>query len=321
MKTKKILASFLSFKESGVLIGLISIMLFFGFSTRTFFTGTNLLNIVRQTAQLGIITTAIGLLMISAEFDLSIGSTFALVPIVSVVLVKNNILPVGGAFIVGLGVGAILGLTNGLIVTKFKIASFIVTLGTMMIYRGLVLVISGGWPQPLLVDTFAVRMMGEATLFGFIPVPIIWLILVLFMGWVLLHKTTHGYKAFAVGGNLQAAKLSGINTDRVKIINFVLSGLAAGLAGIVTLCYLGTTAPTQGAGLELQAIAASVIGGIALFGGSGSILGVFLGAFILAVIRNGLVLLRVSAYLQNAALGLIVIIAVIINVKIAGRRR
>jgi ribose/xylose/arabinose/galactoside ABC-type transport system permease subunit len=265
-------------------------------------------------------TTAVGLLMISGEFDLSVGSTFALIPILSVVLFDSGILPVGGAFAVSLAVAALLGLINGLIVTKFKIVSFIVTLGTMMIYRGLVLVVSGGWPKPLLTDTFANKLMGGAMLFGFIPIPIVWLILILFIGWVLLHKTTYGYKVFAVGGNLQAAKLSGINTDRIKIINFTLSGLTAGLAGIIALCYLGTAAPTQGAGYEMEAIAASVIGGVALFGGSGSILGMFLGAFILAVIRNGLVLLRVSAYLQDAALGIIIIIAVIINIKIAGRR-
>ncbi|MCP4403438.1 MAG: ABC transporter permease [bacterium] len=316
---KKMLIKFLSLKESGVIIGLIVIILFFGVTTKTFFTGINLLNILRQTSLIGILATSVGLLMISGEFDLSVGSTFALIPIVSVVLVDTGF-PTGIAFVVSLIVAAVLGFINGLIVTKFKLVSFIVTLGTMMIYRGAVLVISGGRPRPLLSDGFARSLMGDAMMFGVVPIPILWLVLVLLFGWVILHKTTHGYKVFAVGDNLQAAKLSGINTDRIKIINFILAGLTAGLAGIVALCYLGTAAPTQGSGYELQAIAACVIGGIAMFGGSGSVLQVFLGAFILTVIRNGLVLLGVSAYLQNASLGLIILIAVIINVKTAGRR-
>jgi len=275
-KMKDAFRKLLSFKESGVVIGLVLIMIFFSFSTKTFFTGINLLNIFRQTALLGILSTAIALL---------------------------------------------LGLINGLIVTKFRIVSFIVTLGTMKIYRGLVLVISDGRPKPLIIRSFTTDLMGDAMLFGFIPIPIIWLILILLIGWTLLHKTTHGYKVYAVGSNLEAAKLSGINTDRTKIINFLFSGLCAGLAGIVALCYLGTSAPTQGADYGLDAIAACVVGGINLFGGSGSILSVFLGSFILTVIRNGLVIQGVNAYIQDAAMGLIIIIAVIINVKfIRGKR-
>lgn len=320
-KMKDAFRKLLSFKESGVVIGLVLIMIFFSFSTKTFFTGINLLNIFRQTALLGILSTAIALLMISGEFDLSIGSTFALVPILSAVLVENKIMSMGPAFIVSLVTGALLGLINGLIVTKFRIVSFIVTLGTMKIYRGLVLVISDGRPKPLIIRSFTTDLMGDAMLFGFIPIPIIWLILILLIGWTLLHKTTHGYKVYAVGSNLEAAKLSGINTDRTKIINFLFSGLCAGLAGIVALCYLGTSAPTQGADYGLDAIAACVVGGINLFGGSGSILSVFLGSFILTVIRNGLVIQGVNAYIQDAAMGLIIIIAVIINVKfIRGKR-
>jgi len=317
---KSILSAFFGFKESGVFIALISIAIFFTFTSKTFLTPTNLMNVLRQTSVLGIMTVAVTLLMISQEFDLSIGSVFAIVPILSVLLIKRNF-PIGSAFTVSLLAGGMLGLVNGFIVTKSKIPSFITTLGTMMVYRGLVLIISGGWPQPLPARTAATEMMGGSTPFGFVPVPIFWFILVTTVGSILLHKTTYGYKVFATGGNIQAARLSGINTDRIKIGNFFLTALAAGLAGIVALCYMGTAAPTQGAGYELEAIAATVIGGTALFGGVGSILGAFLGAFILAVIRNGLVLLRVSAYLQQAALGVVIILAVIINVRITGRRR
>ena len=159
------------------------------------------------------------------------------------------------------------------------------------------------------------------TLFGVFPVPIIWLFIVVGISWFILSKTTFGYKTYATGGNLQAAKLSGINTDRVKIINFIFTSFAAGLAGLVSLCFLGMVAPIQGEGYELEAIAASVIGGTALTGGVGSVVGSFLGAAILAVIRNGLVLMGTNPYLQKGVLGAVILIAVVVNIQLGRARR
>jgi len=163
-------------------------------------------------------------------------------------------------------------------------------------------------------------LFGGGQLFGAIPVPIVWLLAVVAISWIVLAKTPFGYKVYATGGNIQAARLSGINTDRVKITNFILTSFAAGLAGLISLCFLRMVAPVQGEGYELEAIAATVIGGTALGGGVGSIFGAFIGSVMLAVIKNGLVLLGTSAYLQDGVLGLVILVAVVVNLRLGAAR-
>jgi len=317
---KRILVRLLGMREAGVLAALILIMLFFGFYSSTFFTAKNLTNVLRQSSVLGIMTMAVTFLIISGEFDLSIGSTFAFSAIVSVVLMESGVPPTL-AFFLGLLMSAIIGLMNGLLVTKARIPSFIATLGMMMVVRSLVLITGSGRPRVLGDRGLIAAVMGGGTLFGAIPVPIVWLLVIVIISWVLLSKTTFGYKVYATGGNIEAARLSGINTDRIKIVNFILTSFAAGFAGIVSLCFLRMVAPVQGAGYELEAIAASVIGGTALSGGVGSVFGAFLGSFILAVIRNGLVLMRTNPYLQNGVLGAVILAAVVVNVRLGAARR
>jgi ribose transport system permease protein len=317
---KSLLKKLLSIREAGVLLALILIMLFFGFYTSTFFTAKNLTNVLRQSSVLGIMAIAVTFLIISGEFDLSIGSTFAFTAIVSVVMMESNIVPLL-AFLLALSMAGIIGLINGFLVTKAKIPSFIATLGMMMVVRSLVLISSSGRPRVLGDRGLIGEVMGGGTLFGAIPVPIVWLLVIVGLSWVLLSKTTFGYKVYATGGNIQATRLSGINTDRIKIINYFLTSFAAGFAGIISLCFLRMVAPVQGSGYELEAIAASVIGGTALSGGIGSIFGTFLGSFILAVIRNGLVLMRTNPYLQNGVLGAVILIAVVVNVRLLAAQR
>ncbi|MCK4600715.1 ABC transporter permease [Candidatus Bipolaricaulota bacterium] len=317
---KKFFVRLFRMREVGVLLALILIMLFFGFYTSTFFTAKNLTNVLRQSSVLGIMAMAVTLLMISGEFDLSIGSTFAFSSIVCVVMMESGV-PATLAFFLALLMAAAIGLINGLLVTKARLPSFIATLGMMMVVRSLVLITGSGRPRVLGDRGLIGEVMGGGTLFGAIPVPIVWLLVVVAVGWVLLSKTTFGYKAYATGGNIHAAKLSGINTDRVKIINFILTSFAAGFAGIISLCFLRMVAPVQGAGYELEAIAASVIGGTALWGGIGSVFGAFLGSFILAVIRNGLVLMRTNPYWQNGVLGAVILAAVVVNIRLGAARR
>jgi ribose transport system permease protein len=316
---RKTLAKLFSMREAGVLLALVLIMLFFGLYTSTFFTAKNLTNVLRQSAVLGIMTMAVTFLIISGEFDLSIGSTFAFSAIASVVLMEAGIPPTL-AFFLGLVMAAAIGLINGLLVTKAKIPSFIATLGMMMVVRSLVLVVGSGRPRVLGDRGLIAEVLGGGTLFGAVPVPIVWLVVIVGVSWVFLSKTTFGYKVYATGGNIHAARLSGINTDRIKIVNFILTSFAAGLAGIVSLCFLRMVAPVQGAGYELEAIAASVIGGTALAGGVGSVIGAFLGSFILAVIRNGLVLMRTNPYLQNGVLGAVILAAVVVNTRLGAAR-
>ena len=190
----------------------------------------------------------------------------------------------------------------------------------MMIVRSIDLVISGSRPRVLGDRGILGKILGGAVLGDVFPIPIIWLLVIVFISWLLLSKTTFGYKVYATGGNIRATRLSGINTDRVKIINFVLTSFAAGFAGIVSLCFLRMVSPTQGAGYELDAIASTVIGGTSLAGGIGSIGGAFIGSFILAVIKNGLVLMGTNAYIQDAVLGAVILVAVVINLQLSASR-
>jgi len=314
-----ILRRVLVLREAGVLVALILIMLFFGLSTTTFFTTVNLTNVLRQSAVLGIMTMAVTFLIISGEFDLSIGSTFALSAVMGTVMMERGF-PMVLAFLLALVLSAVVGAINGVIVTKLKIPSFIATLGTMMIIRSAVLMASQRRPRVLSDRGLISCLFGGGQLFGIIPVPILWLLGVVIVSWIVLAKTPFGYKVYATGGNIQAARLSGINTDRIKITNFVLTAFAAGLAGLISLCFLRMVAPVQGEGYELEAIAATVIGGTSLGGGVGSILGAFIGSFMLATIKNGLVLVGTDPYLQKGVLGLVILIAVVVNIRLGAAR-
>jgi ribose/xylose/arabinose/galactoside ABC-type transport system permease subunit len=197
--------------------------------------------------------------------------------------------------------------------------SFIATLATMMVFRGLAMVLSQGQPLSGFPQLAFFEITGHAKLFGSLPVPVVWLGLAGALLYTLLHRTAYGLKVFATGDNKQAADLAGIRTGRVKRLNFLVTALAAGAASLVSLGYLKTVTPTQGTGLELEAIAAAVIGGTAMRGGVGSILGTFLGAFIMAEVRTGLVLIGTGAYIQDACVGLIIALAVMLNVFLTSK--
>jgi len=321
MKSKKYLSKVGTFfqetREAGVLMALILLVVGFSFASEHFLAYRNILNILRQISQIGIITVAVTNLIISQEFDLSVGSVFAVAGINTAMMMQvfgvHYLLAVASSLVLC----ALLGLFNGLITVKIGVPSFITTLGTMMVYRGIALLISGGNPisSGLSYDSFFYYITGDR-LGGILPAPIIWFLIVAVIGWIILQRTSYGYKVYATGGNTEAAKLSGIPTDRIKITNFMLTSMAAGFAGIISLSFLGSATPTQGAGLELEAIAASVIGGTALFGGKGTILGAVLGALIMGIVRNGLVLIGTSAMLQELFVGIVIVLAVIVNIMI-----
>lgn len=307
-------------RETGVLIALLLLVVFFSLATPTFFTRLNMLNVLRQVSVVGMITLAMTILIISQEFDLSVGSMYAVIGIV-VATLFNDGWNIWLASLAGLLLGSAMGFLNGAITVTARIPSFIVTLGMMMVYRGLALVLSGGSPASVRLPQTFYTITGAPRLWGVIPAPAIWFVGVGVLAYYLLHHTGFGYKAFATGGNREAARLAGINTNRVKVIGFILTGLASALAAIISLSYLGTATPTQGQGFEMQAIAGAVIGGASLMGGVGSIVGGFMGALIMGVVRNGLVLMGVSAYLQELVLGIVVIFAVIVGQYSSQRSR
>jgi ribose/xylose/arabinose/galactoside ABC-type transport system permease subunit len=304
-------------RDLGVLVAAVGIGVAFSLLAPGFLSTYNLLNLLRQTAELGIIAMAMTVLIVSGEFDLSVGATYAVTGVATGLLFKVAGLNIWLAGLGGLTAAVFLGFLNGLLVTRARMNSFIATLATMMVFRGLAMVMSQGQPISTFPDLVFFEIWGRAKVFGTIPVPIFWLAGWGLMLYVLLHRTTYGVTVFATGDNREAANLAGIRTASVKCLNFMLTALAAGIAALISLGYLKTVTPTQGTGLELEAIAASVIGGTSMRGGVGSVLGAFLGALIMAEVRTGLVLMGTDAYLQDACVGLIIAIAVILNVSIS----
>ncbi|HHV93600.1 MAG TPA: ABC transporter permease [Firmicutes bacterium] len=299
-------------QEFGVFLALILISIFFSVSTTTFLTMPNMLNVMRQISINGIIVMAMTFVIIIKDIDLSIGSTFALVSMLVAIMFNTYGVNIWLASLIGLILGGILGLINGVVAVKGQLPPFIVTLGSMMIYRGLALVISGGVPAAVrLPETFF--MFTGARVFGRIPVPSLWFLGVTLIAGFILHRTSYGFKVYAVGGNAEAARLAGIDVDRVRITNFVILGVVSGLAGIISMSYLSSVTPTVGQGIEMQVIAATVLGGTSMLGGVGTILGSFLGTLVLGVVRNGLVLMGTSAYLIDLITGIVLILAVFVS--------
>ena len=309
-----------SLKEIGVLIALIILIITLSIATPNFFTATNLLSVSKQMSLVAIIGVGMTFLIITREFDLSVGSILGLTGIVTALMVKNFGVNIWIAVFAGIVVGALAGLINGLLTTKVGIPSFIVTLGMLSVLRGLALVFSQGWPiSNLPPSAFGSLFSGEA--FGKIPAQTFWMAGLLIIAAVILSRSVYGYKVYITGSNPKAARLSGINTDRIKIINFIIVGTLAGFAGMLSLSHLNSVSPLTGGGLELDVIAAVVIGGTALMGGSGTILGTFLGAAIISMVRNGLVLLGVSAYWHEMVIGLVILTAVTIDAQLNRRKR
>lgn len=292
-----------------VLSGLILLSLIFGFMSDKFFSVDNLLTVALQSAIIAIIAIGQTYVIITTGIDLSIGSNIALAGIVAAILMTSGVaVPI--AVIGGLLSGCLVGLINGLIVVYGNIPPFIVTLGTMSIVRGVSLVITKGIPVTDLPETFTIIGTGSI---ASIPIPaVIMFVLVAIFGFV-LAKTKLGRYTYAIGSNFEAARLSGINTKRTLISIYIISGFLAACAGLILAARVVSAQPTAGTGYELDAVAASVIGGASLLGGEGIILGTFIGALVIGVLRNGLNLINVSAFWQQIVIGSVIIAAVYID--------
>ena len=273
---------------------------------------------LKAVSVLGILSLGAGILMISGEFDLSIGSNFALSAIVMAMLTEWG-LSAFAAAPVGLVVGILIGLLNGFLALHFEIPSFIATLGTMLFWNGMALFVNGASGQPFLPSSAFTSLMA-GRIFG-IEAAFLWFVALSISCWFLLHHHKLGNHFFAVGGNHQAAAAIGINSGRVKMLAFAIAGFCAALAAIVATARTGSVLPGQGNGLELQAIAACVIGGLALSGGTGTVLGVFLGASMIYTIQDILLLLRAPGFYLNIFVGILLVVAVILNQMVRKRRR
>lgn len=297
-------------RQYGLLIVFGIICLIISLITPQFLTISNLTIIVTQVSINALLAFGVTFVIITGGIDLSLGSIVAVSGVTSAMLAHPDSYPVLIPIIMGLLAGLLMGAFNGFIITKSKIAPFIVTLGTMTIGRGLALILSDGRPVSNLSDSF--NYLGSGTVLG-IPVLILIFILVFALCSIILSKTILGRYIYAIGGNEQAARASGINIDRVKLSVYSISGLLAGLAGILLASRITTGQPNAGAGFELDAIAAVVIGGTSTVGGRGTMAGTLIGVLLIGVINNGLDLLNVTSYYQQVVMGIIIIGAVVLD--------
>lgn len=314
VEVDRFLLRFLRLKELGAIIGVAIFFVFFMIISERFLSIENLASTFTMASELGIVAIGITMLMISGEFDLSVGSTYAVVPMIMAIMINHGISDVFCLLVSLLG-GVGIGLLNGLVTLKTGIPSFITTLGTMMFWRGILLAITGGFPIILEKSSNILKFFG-GSLAGDLRYSGIWFIAIAIVFSLILERTKYGNWVFATGGNLGAAKALGISTNRVKLTNFIISSLLAGIAGITTFGRFKIIDPTLGQGMELEAIASAVIGGSLLTGGYGSILGTFIGAFMIGMVRSGLVLAGAPAYWYRAFIGVILIMAAIINARI-----
>jgi ribose transport system permease protein len=299
--------------EFGVFLILLAMVAFLSLYTDTFLTSTNIFNILRAFSWIAITAFGQCMVIITAGVDLSVGSVMGLSGLASGMLLERGInvpLAVAGGLLTGLAVGFL----NGLMITKGRLPPFIATLGSYLMARGLCYGLTGGWPVRGLPQSFRNLGQYDIPVAGFgVPLPLIFMLIFAVLTSIFLTRTVWGYRIYALGGNETATALSGINTARVKIMVYSLCGLLTAIGGVLMTARLGVAAPTAAQGYELDVIAAAVVGGTSFSGGEGTILGVLIGAAIMQVLRNGLVLVGISAYWLQAVQGLVIVVAIMLD--------
>ncbi|MHB1457975.1 MAG: ABC transporter permease [Armatimonadota bacterium] len=296
----------ISIPEVGILVPLIVICLVFSHINPTFYSGSNIINILRNISCTGLIAIPMTYVFIAAGLDLSVGAVAGLAGVISGLAMMAG-LPIPIAVACGLALGITVGLLNGIVAVYLKIPSFIVTLGMLYIARGMIYVLTSGenvYPLPVAFTEF-----GKASIAG-IPYSVFILVIVALIADFVLRKTTYGRKIYAVGGNEEVASLAGINVKRIRLSTYILVALTSAGAGILLSARLGTAASAAGETWEMQSISAVIIGGTSMFGGVGTIYGVMLGAITMGVLSTGMTLVDVSTYWQNVVLGAIMVTAV-----------
>ncbi|MBM7606223.1 ribose transport system permease protein [Metabacillus crassostreae] len=311
MKSSKLVTT--NLQKLGPFVGLLLIIVILSIVSPNFMTVDNILNVLRQVSINALIAFGMTFIILTGGIDLSVGSILALASAVTASMLASGMDPIL-AILIGLLAGAIMGAINGLIITKGKVAPFIATLATMTVFRGLTLVYTDGRPITGLSESELFVLMGKGYV-GWIPVPVIWMLITYAVLYFILKKTTFGRRVYAIGGNEGAAILSGIRADRVKIWIYSLTGLLSALAGIILSSRLNSAQPTAGASYELDAIAAVVLGGTSLSGGRGWIFGTLVGALIIGVLNNGLNIMNVSSFYQQVVKGGVILLAVLLDRK------
>jgi ribose transport system permease protein len=303
--------------QMGVLLGLLLLIVFFSLTSPYFLTFDNMMNVARQISMIGIIAVGMTFVLISAGIDLSVGAVLGLAGCITAGMLRD-----GYPILIGIGVGLLFGLlsglANGLLVTKGGLPPFIATLASLSVWRGAALTYTQGYAIFGLPQAFEVLGRGYI---GPIPIPVVIMIAVYALGYYLLNHTAFGRYIYAIGGNMQAAKLSGVHVHNTLLAVYALAGLFSGLSGVILSSRLMSGQGTAGTGYELDVIASCVLGGVSLFGGEGNLIGTIIGAFIIGILANGLTLLNVSSFYQMMAKGLVILLAVFIDLKLKERRQ
>ena len=305
-------------KKYGIVTAFVLLCAVLGIISPYFFTTQNILNVLRQASINGILAIGMTFVILTRGIDLSVGSVVALAGIIgasfattsSIAGVAGAPYPAYVAILVGIAVGLAAGSVSGIIVSRFRVPPFVVTLGMLSTARGLTLLYTDGRPVPSLEPSF--RWIGTGEVLG-VPTPILILIAVFAISWWVLGRTRFGRHVYAIGGNPRAASTSGIFVSRIRLAVYMISGAMAGLAGLVLSARTGSGLTQAGISYELDAIAAVVIGGTSLSGGVGTVTGTLFGALIIAVMNNGLDLLGVDSNYQQIIKGLMIVIAVMID--------
>ncbi|BBF87992.1 ribose ABC transport system, permease protein RbsC [Aquitalea magnusonii] len=298
-------------QKLGPFIALVLVSVGLAVLSPDFLTVANLLNVMRQVSINALIAFGMTLVILLGGIDLSVGSILALSSVGIATLIQSGVDPLLATLLGVIG-GGVMGLLNGLVVSKGKVAPFIATLASMTILRGLALVVSGGSPiTGFNSDLFS--MLGGGYVAGLIPIPVVWMLIMFGLFAFLLKKTVFGRHVYATGGNEEAARLSGVKVDQIKLWVYTISGAMSAMAGVVLTSRLNSAQPTAGSGYELDAIAAVVLGGTSLTGGRGWIFGTLMGALLIGVLNNGLNLLGVSSFYQQVIKGVVILLAVLID--------
>lgn len=296
-----------SFSKIFVYLVLVVIILFFTVTTDTFLTSKNILNICRQISMIGICSVGMTMVLLTGGIDISVGSIIALVGVAAAKLIGEAGMAIFPAMLIGVAAGALCGLINGIMVAKFDVPALITTLAMQTMARGAAYILTSGIPIYGLPEE--IKTLGQGYFFK-IPIPVIIMALIFLFGWWLLEQTRFGRYTYAIGGNQEVARLSGINVLKMKIFIYTLSGLFAGLSGVIMLSRINSGQPATSSGFEMDVITGAVLGGISVAGGEGKLVNVIAGVLIMGMLSNGMTLMNLDEYWQWVVKGIVLLLAV-----------
>lgn len=299
-------------RNLGILVALVALCVVLSFATSAFLTSKNIMNVLQQISTNGMIAFGMTYVILLGGIDLSVGSVVALSGVMSMALMARSGWGLVPALLAGVLIGTAIGLIDGFFITKVNMPAFIVTLAMMNIARGFALITTSG--KPIYVQDDRLLIIGNGKLLENVPLQAVYMLIIFALLFVVLNYTKYGRHLYATGGNIEAARFSGINVNRVQLTAYIISGTVSGFAGVLTAARLYSALPSMGEGAEMNAIAAVVLGGTMMTVGSGTLGGTLIGALIIGVMNNGLNLMGVSSYWQDVAKGVIIILAIYMDI-------